>query len=272
MIDNSSRSFDSYLRIFADHGGTDAGYLRQHWPRFVRTKALFEQDWHRRDARVLDLGAHWLHQALLFALDGYRVTAADLGTTIGASNVTALARAHDIDLLRIDDLASPRELDAFPPGAFDVVIAGEILEHLAFNPVALWRSVHRVLAEGGRIVVTTPNYYALTRRHLARWRAWAGHGGGIDVNEILQTPTHGHHWKEYARAEVVRYFELLSPDFVLHRALYVEDDAGARGPSPRGLAHAIRVRVPIWRERLHVEIDLPRKAAGVTVEPRWRRD
>lgn len=268
MTAGVATSLDAYLGEFARHGGTDEGYLRRHWRRFVRTKAIFEQDWSRRNARVLDLGAHWLHQALLFAQDGYRVTAVDFATTLAAPNVVSLAKAHDIALVQIDDLAAPAGLGRLPDNAFDVVIAGEILEHLAFNPVPLWRELHRLLAEGGRIVVTTPNHYALTRRHAARWTTLL-QGGGITVDEILATPTHGHHWKEYARSEVVRYFARLSPDFALHRALYVEDAAAAPEPVVRRVARAIRTCVPPLRERLHVEIDLPRKARGVSIEPRW---
>jgi len=67
-----------------------------------------------------------------------------------------------------------------------------------FAAVELWREIHRVLVAGGGIVLTTPNCYALTRRHLRRARAWVG-GGGIGVDEILATPTHGHHRKEYLR-------------------------------------------------------------------------
>ncbi len=37
-----------------------------------------------------------------------------------------------------------------------------------FAAVELWREIHRVLVAGGGIVVTTPNCYALTRRHLRR--------------------------------------------------------------------------------------------------------
>lgn len=77
-------SFESCLRIFRDHGGTDTDYLRLHWPRFVATKAIFEQDWKRRDVRLLDLGAHWLHQSLVFALDGYRVTAGKVPRVAGS--------------------------------------------------------------------------------------------------------------------------------------------------------------------------------------------
>lgn len=262
-------SLDAYERLFAAHGGTDVGYLRFHWPRFRATKRLLEETWRRPGARVLDVGAHWLHQSVLFALDGYRVTAADLRATSDMPSVAALARAQGIGLFGVDDLAAPGALRGLDDGAFDLVIVGEVIEHLAFNPVALWREIHRVLVEGGRIVVTTPNYYALTRRHLARARAWIGGGGGIGVDEILATPTHGHHWKEYARRELVRYFTLLSPDFAVRRALYVEDAAPPGERVSRRLARTLRRAVPPLRERLHVEIDLVRKARGIAIEPAW---
>ena len=260
-------SFDAYLQILEAHGGTDVDYLRRHWPRFCATKRIFEAEWRGSKPRVLDVGAHWLHQALLFAVDGYRVTAADLAATIEAPNVVSLARACGIDLVCVRDLSAPDAFGSLSPGSFDVVILGEVLEHVTFNPVSLWQALYRVLAEGGRIVLTTPNYYALTRRHLHEFRAWRGWGSGITVDEILRTPTYGHHWKEFSRREVVRYFELLSPDFLISRTLYVEDEPVEAVPFARGLAHAIRKSFPPLRERLHVEIDLPKKTHGIVIAP-----
>ena len=262
---------DAYEALFAAHGGTDSGYLRRHWPRFVKTKALIESTTQRPGARVLDVGAHWLHQALLFALDGYRVTAADLPTTMTAPNVVALARAHSIALAPVDDLAAPRALAALSDDAFEIVILGEVIEHIAFNPVELWREIHRVTVAGGTIVVTTPNYYALTRRHAARLRTLIGGGSGIGVDEILATPTHGHHWKEYARRELVRYFTRLSPDFVVRRALYVEDAAAPSATAPGRIARGVRRAIPALRARLHIEVELARKARGIAIDPAWTR-
>lgn len=259
----------AYERLFTAHGGTDVGYLRLHWPRFQATKRLVVQTWQCRGGRVLDLGAHWLHQSLLFALDGYDVTAADLPATLDAPSVVALARTHGIRLAGIGELAAPHALRELASDAFDLVLLGEVIEHLAFNPVGLWRELHRVLVAGGRIVVTTPNCYALTRRHLQRARAWLGGGGGIGVDEILATPTHGHHWKEYSRRELERYFALLSPDFAVRRALYVEDAAPPGERPSRRLARAIRRAVPPLRERLHVEVELTGKSRGIAIEPRW---
>lgn len=60
-------SLDEYRALFAGHGDTDDEYLARHWRRFLRTFSLFSQHWSRsRGLRVLDIGAHWLHQSVLY--------------------------------------------------------------------------------------------------------------------------------------------------------------------------------------------------------------
>ena len=261
-------TLDQYLEYFAACGGTDDGYLRTHWPRFRDTKARFDAGWDKaKGTRVLDVGAHWLHQALLFALDGYQVTASDLGVQMRHPNVASLAAAHGIELVGNDDLEHPLAFSRLPDGAFDVILFGEIIEHITFNPVPMWREFHRLLAEGGRIVVTTPNYYSAAAIG-RRLRRGIGGGGGIPVDEILAFHTHGHHWKEYSRRELVRYFEMLSPDFRVH-ATVVEDERDAPGSLRSKLAHGVARAIPSLRSRLHVEIDLPRKARGIAIQPHW---
>ena len=263
-------SREAYIRIFSDHGVTDVGYLHRHWPRFRKTKEIFERGVNgAAGKRVLDVGAHWLHQAVLFALDGYQVTAMDLPETIATPSVASLAHAHHIELVSCDDLACPAALSHFSDGCFDVIIFGEILEHLAFNPVALWREIYRLLAEGGRIVLTTPNCYAATRRRFRELRYWIGGGAGITVDEILATPSHGHHWKEYSLREVERYFRLLSPDFVIQRSIHVEDELATDASLGQRIAASIRRSIPVVRSRLHVEVGLPTKRTGVVVAPAW---
>ena len=65
-----------------------------------------------------------------------------------------------------------------------------------------------------------------------------------------------------------RYFNLLSPDFVIHRSLYVEDEPAARVVST-AIVRMDQKIIPPLRSRLHVEIDLPRKKNGIVVGPRW---
>jgi len=53
----------------------------------------------------------------------------------------------------------------FPDARFDVVFAGEVLEHI-FAVDVLLSEIHRVLKPGGCLVATTPNLAALGRRLL----------------------------------------------------------------------------------------------------------
>ena len=257
-----------YLGYFTASGGTDDGYLRAHWARFRSTKARFDAGWDKaRGTRVLDVGAHWLHQSLLFALDGYQVTASDFSAQLRQPGVLRLAAAHGIELLGNDDLEHPAAFSHLPDGAFDVILFGEILEHITFNPIPMWREFHRLLAEGGRIVVTTPNYYA-AGAIARRLRRGIGQGGGIPVDEILAFCTHGHHWKEYSRGELVRYFELLSPDFRIDVAMVDDRDEPAPSWCWR-MVHAMARAIPSLRPRLHAEIDLPEKKRGIAIQPHW---
>jgi 2-polyprenyl-6-hydroxyphenyl methylase/3-demethylubiquinone-9 3-methyltransferase len=251
---------------FRDSGHTDEEYLRTHYPRFRRTLELFEQDWDpRRGERVLDVGAHWLHQAAMWAAAGYRVTAMDLPGTFETDAVRAVAGALGIRLLVNPSLEHPAALGTLPDDSFDVILLTEVIEHLAFNPIELWREIHRVLAPGGRILLTTPNAYRLRGQAWRPRRFLAGRGFGIPVEQILGIRTLGHHWKEYSRKELHRYFAILSPDFMVSRALYVPD----LSPAAMGLRVRLERMLPFLREHLHLEIDLREKRVGITCEARW---
>lgn len=260
----------AYERLFADSGGTDLPYLRAHLPRYLATQREFLASWPgAAGTRLLDIGAHWLHQALLYARAGFQVTALDLPFTLEHGSVQQLARQHAVRLLPNADLERPTALAACADDQFDAVLFCDILEHITFNPVGMWRQIHRVLRPGGRIVVTTPNYYALRGRALRPLRLLSGGGGGIGVERILSTPTHGHHWKEYSRREVARYFRLLSPDFRIAKARCMPDFApAARGPVT-AVARAIERLLPPLRPNLHVEVELRHKRSGIAIDPAW---
>lgn len=252
-----------YIAELEQGGPTDKAYLIAHFNRFTGTFRQFTGHWAGpSDAHVLDIGAHWLHQSALFARAGFRVTAGDFAATLELEGVRRLAEHHDIELLVYDEIASGKALDPIPDDNVDVVLFTEILEHITFNPVAFWKAVYRILKPGGRIVITTPNFYAYKSRAWQWKRFLTGFGAGIQNTEILQTPTYGHHWKEFSRKEICHYFCSLSPDFQIHRA--VEVDSMFREPSSR-LAKALRFGLP----QLYVEVDLARKESGITIEPAW---
>jgi 2-polyprenyl-6-hydroxyphenyl methylase/3-demethylubiquinone-9 3-methyltransferase len=192
-------SLQELLDRFEGYGGTARDYLHQHYGRFAETLVEFDGSWDRsRGVRLLDVGAHWLHQAVLWRLAGYEVTAVDLPATFELDSVRRCAEAEGIKLVPNADLERCPPLADLPDASFHVVLFTEIIEHLTFNPTHLWQELHRLLAPGGRIVITTPNYYAWNGRAWDFKRFFSGFGGGITVDEILNMHTHGHHWREFA--------------------------------------------------------------------------
>jgi 2-polyprenyl-3-methyl-5-hydroxy-6-metoxy-1,4-benzoquinol methylase len=268
---HTSPSIDQIRALFAACGGTEEAYLHDHFARFVATKQrLLAQREGARGKRILDVGAHWLHQAVLYAIDGFEVTALDLPATLDAPEVRAVAQAHGIALLPNPDLERPHALTAIADDTFDIVLLTEVIEHLAFNPVAMWREIYRVMKTGARIVVTTPNYYAL-RTRLRQWlRAVRRRGGGVAVDQVLMVNTLGHHWKEYSRRELLEYFGTLSPDFRCSNFAYTEEymPSVAKRPGGRLVLWLERV-IPPLRPDMYLEVELIRKGAGIAIEPHW---
>jgi 2-polyprenyl-3-methyl-5-hydroxy-6-metoxy-1,4-benzoquinol methylase len=105
-----------------------------------------------RPGSVLDIGcasrygrADWLHGLLAAETDdvvGIDLNAKTVAELQGAGYDVRLADAQDFDLGR----------------TFDVIFAGEVIEHLD-NVHGFLSSARRHLAPGGRLVLTTPNAF-----------------------------------------------------------------------------------------------------------------
>jgi SAM-dependent methyltransferase len=115
--------------------------------------ALFKRYVGGPGRRVLDLGCR--DGALTRAyLDGNEVVGFD-------ADREALAAAARLGIeTHWADLDQPLEL---PDASFDVVVAGELLEHLR-DPQALVAESRRVLRPGGTLVASVPNAYRLKGR------------------------------------------------------------------------------------------------------------
>jgi 2-polyprenyl-3-methyl-5-hydroxy-6-metoxy-1,4-benzoquinol methylase len=111
--------------------------------------------------RVLDVGCGEGELAARLASAGAEVVAVDV-----AEEALRRARVAHPELdLRLIDGEGDWDL---PDAAFDVVWAGEVIEHVA--DTATWLSeVRRVLRPGGRLLLTTPAHGLLIRLRLALW-------------------------------------------------------------------------------------------------------
>ncbi|MDQ0304678.1 class I SAM-dependent methyltransferase [Ancylobacter polymorphus] len=263
-------SAEEALKWFADCGNTDAGYLQAHWSRFQYTYE-FAMAPVSQGARldILDVGCHWLHNALLYARAGHRVTCIDGSALVEHPSVIAAAERMGASLLPMRRMETGDGLLVLPDNSVDLVLFCEIIEHIAFNPIPFWKEIYRILRPGGRIIITTPN--ALYHRSIDTQinRLLSGRGGfGITVNDIMETGTYGHHWKEYSLPELRDYFARLSSDFDTSRHVMAtrEEDLNATlGPISELVAACADVRA----HSIYLDVVLTRKDAGISISPPW---
>jgi len=126
---------------------------------FLLARVAAERERLGRPPRALDVGCGEGHFARALQAAGARVVAVD----VAAEAVRrARARHPSLDALPIE----PESPLPFEDGSFDVVWAGETIEHVA--DTAAWMSeLRRVLPSGGRLLLSTPDHGPLALLGLA---------------------------------------------------------------------------------------------------------
>ena len=160
--------------------------------------------------RVLDLGCRTGALTRAYS-EGNDVTGVDIDRE-------AMAMAErDLGIRTVwADVDEPLPFD---DGAFDVAVAGELLEHVR-HPDALVAEVARVLAPGGTFVASTPNAFRLK----SRLRFLAG-----KVPEFADDPTHLRIYHEDMLRDLFRGWTDIRIRFVagrlvpLHARLFAND-------------------------------------------------
>lgn len=177
--------------VKADLAAEEA-YLRNHEHRFrlsaeaVQAAGLPSED----TPRLLDIGCWPGYLSLYFKRKGWEVKAIDL-----KPDRLPLISEAGIGLLAHNLNDSP-DLP-YPDDHFDTILFTEVFEHL--NPASfkeLFAGIERCLKPGGRLILTTPNRFALNKSLFIpnRWSE-------PEVDE----EGHGH-WKEYKLSEVISCF------------------------------------------------------------------
>jgi SAM-dependent methyltransferase len=135
-------------------------YLAKHIPRLARTLALVPPP--GPAGRILELGCYMQITPLLQRLCGYKEVR---GAYYGQPGQTdrKIAQFPDGEFsCYVDHFDAERDPFPYPDGHFDVVVAGEIIEHMIYDPMHLLLESRRVLREGGCLLVTTPNVGSIT--------------------------------------------------------------------------------------------------------------
>jgi SAM-dependent methyltransferase len=174
-------------------------YFEKHLPRLKRTLSLIPSP--SGSGRVLELGCYLQMTPVLRLHHGYReVRGADYGA--GTTQRKAVQYADTRFEVDIDLFDAERDTYPYPADYFELVLACEVLEHMLFDPMHLLLESRRVIEEGGRILITTPNIASLTSvaRVLhghdnpqihSKYKipvAGSSRGAGFEIEELITEP------------------------------------------------------------------------------------
>jgi SAM-dependent methyltransferase len=101
----------------------------------------------------LEVGCANGYVAHLFRLLGFEVSAVD-----AYDDEKRVELFHKSGVAyRETNLNAVAPLSEFPPESFDLVLLGEVFEHILNQPAGLLRGILRLLRPGGLLILTTPN-------------------------------------------------------------------------------------------------------------------
>jgi SAM-dependent methyltransferase len=151
---------EAKLRLVQPDDAAARAYLEKHIERLARTLTLVPPASGGR--RALELGCYMQITPLLAELRGYKeVRGASQGTLGERLNRVALVAGRAFECA-IDLFDAERDRFPYEDRSFELVLVCEMIEHMVRDPMHLLLEGRRVLEEGGRILITTPNIGSLT--------------------------------------------------------------------------------------------------------------
>jgi len=261
---------DGAMQWFSQFGTTDVNYLKGHWDRFRGTRDFALSVLPPNSPQtILDIGAHWLHNAFLYANRGHRLICMDTPDLMESALIRETASALGAELRSTRRLEKADGLADLKDDSIDMVLFCEIIEHLSFNPIPFWKQVYRVLKPGGRIIITTPNaFYHRSVSERSR-RVSEGECFGLSVSEIFETGTYGHHWKEYSLPELQAYFARLSPDFDTSRYEMICHSYDITAELPVIIKKSVAKKLHVRAFDIYLDVQLKDKKHGIEINPPW---
>ena len=136
-------------------------YLEIHMERISRTLTLTPPP--GRTGRALELGTYMHMAPALARVFGYGDVRGAYFGPLGVIE-SKTVRAAGKEIFRCDVALFDAEKHPYPydDGYFDLVLCCELIEHLLHDPMFMLFEMNRVLADGGALIVTTPNIASWT--------------------------------------------------------------------------------------------------------------
>ena len=149
-----------YILGFCSQSPEARQYAETHLGRFVRTLELVPKG--GPADRVLEMGAYLQITPALHTQCGYgEVRGCYLGPLGRADEKTVVSNEGETFTCIIDLFNAEADVYPYPDGHFTTVVCCELFEHLSEDPMHMIAEANRILAPGGRLLLSTPNICAL---------------------------------------------------------------------------------------------------------------
>lgn len=151
-----------YLRSFVNPDDPEeAHYVEQHLRRYIATLQRIPPV-NNTSARVLELGASGLHfTPALQKFAGYKQICcanwSDIDAGLTEQKTIKQWKGTETLSFEVKNFNAERDRFPYPDNHFSLVLCGEMLEHLAHDPMHMLWECNRVLQPDGWLLITTPN-------------------------------------------------------------------------------------------------------------------
>ncbi len=151
-----------YLRSFVNPDDPEeAHYVDQHLRRYIGTLQRIPPV-NNTSARVLELGASGLHfTPALQKFAGYKQIScanwSDIDAGLTEQKIIRQRQGTETLSFEVKNFNAERDRFPYPDNHFSLVLCGEMLEHLAHDPMHMLWECNRVLQPDGWLLITTPN-------------------------------------------------------------------------------------------------------------------
>ncbi|WP_284876373.1 class I SAM-dependent methyltransferase [Brevundimonas sp. MEB006b] len=163
-------------------------YFHVHRLRFAHT--LMRLSYLENIGRMLEIGS----DGLFLRLGRYVLSATEVAGTVHHEGEPTAFVGNDYFQFQFYGVDLESTQLPVPDGSFDTVVCGEVIEHMARDPMALLQEINRLLPIGGHCLITTPNISSYRNIDMALQRQVPMNfykfrkDGSLDRHHIEYTP------------------------------------------------------------------------------------
>jgi len=197
------------------------GYLNEAFNRIVSTFELIPD---KNNGKLLEIGANPYFLSIL--IKKYKNYDCSLINYFGETCNISSQKIENIKygenhIFNFQNINVEKEALPYPDNFFDVIIYGELIEHLTENPVYSLYNIHRVLKDEGFLIISTPNVFRyqnlkkfLIYKKFSIYDPYSSYG------------IYGRHNREYSMYELQDILEKTGFSVINKKTLYVKDKTG----------------------------------------------